>query len=646
MCGIAGVMCSSPAVAVRAVRRMNLYQAHRGPDDVGSYFSRVGEKSLSLGHRRLAIQDVSASGHQPMVNERTQDVVVYNGELYNVAELRTELAGRGVVFHGRSDTEVLLHGFEHWGVGCLERLCGMFAFALFRPRDQKLFLARDPLGIKPLYFARSPDGFVFGSELKGVLASGLIEGRVDREGLASALAYGAVAAPRTMIEGVRMIDAGTCVEVDLSADGRSRNHVYWTFPGGAARRGSADVVGCALREHLQRAVASHLISDVPVGVFLSSGLDSTAVAVLAAEARQGDIDTLTVSLAEDPAIDESRAAAETAQLIGARHHAVRLGSSEALELTRSWLASIDQPTVDGLNTFVLSRAVREHGIVVALSGLGGDEMFGGYSSFREVPRWASWAHMVRPIPMAQRRRAAEWWIGGARGRKAGDLAASSGSILDLYLRGRRLFSDVDMQRFGFDEPARFTAGFLPPEVDASSWVTSNDTWASVRRLETQLYMGNMLLRDADVFGMRNGLEIRVPLLDRRVVDAALGWTQHRRDRVRDANKPWLTRALGESLPRHVLHQKKRGFSLPQAKWMCGVLRDEFESHMTTLARSGLLDPTTVWEPWNSFMSGHDTSAWSRAWLMATVGAWYGHSMQPLGAPASSDDHEICEGMLQ
>jgi asparagine synthase (glutamine-hydrolysing) len=643
MCGIAGAMCSSAAASVGAVRRMNDAQAHRGPDGVGVYTAQVGRSSLALGHRRLAIQDVSPSGHQPMVNPATEDVVVYNGELYNVNELRKELSVGGAPFRGRSDTEVLLRAFERWGTDCLDRLYGMFAFGIYRPSNQRLYLARDPLGIKPLYIARTKDGFAFASELKGILASGMVENRVDRYGLASLLAYGAVAAPRTMIDGVHMVDPATCVEIDLSGRAPERSHVYWRFPDTLAYESSPGSVGEALREPLERAVSSHLISEVPVGVFLSSGLDSTAVAVLAAQARGGDIDTLTVSLAEDPSIDESRAAAETAQVIGARHHAVRLGASEALELTRRWLASIDQPTVDGLNTFVISRAVREHGIVVALSGLGGDELFGGYTSFRNVPRLVRLARMARWLPAPQRRRIAERIVRGTRGRKGGDLAASSGSVLDLYLLWRRVLSDADMERLGFEQPELRAAGYLPPEVDATRYVSKDDVWASVRELETRLYMGNMLLRDADVFGMRHGLEIRVPLLDRRVVDTALAWSLRTRG-IGHANKPWLTSALRGRLPSHVLHQKKRGFSLPQAKWMRGVLRDEFESHLRLLASSGMLEPKAVWGPWHQFIDAKDQSAWSRAWLMATLGAWLQQIQTPLSdasnvgeAPLNGED---------
>ncbi|HLK35467.1 MAG TPA: asparagine synthase C-terminal domain-containing protein, partial [Polyangiaceae bacterium] len=421
--------------------------------------------------------------------------------------------------------------------------------------------------------------------------------------------------------------------------------VHWRFPEVATQESSPAAVGSALRAPLERAVTSHLISDVPVGVFLSSGLDSTAVAVLAAKARGGDIDTLTVSLAEDPSIDESRAAAETAQAIGARHHAVRLGSSEALALTRSWLGSIDQPTVDGLNTFVIARAVREHGIVVALSGLGGDEMFGGYSSFRDVPRLVRLASAMRWVPVRHRRRLAERLVGGFRGRKAADIAASDGSIVDLYLLGRRVVSDADMRGLGFREPEWRELRFLPPEVDAGRWVCRDDAWATVRKLETNLYMGNMLLRDTDVFGMRHGLEIRVPLLDRHVVDTALAWSRRAHPLVGASNKPWLTSALGTQLPGHVHRQRKQGFSLPQARWMRGVLRDEFESHLHGLAGSGWLDPKAVWGPWNEFITARDDSAWSRAWLLATLGAWYAQQ-ERLSRTASESPGDSEPALLQ
>jgi len=624
MCGIAGVIHSDEAIGVAAVHRMNGAQSHRGPDDVGVCALRCGHHAIALGHRRLSIQDVSPAGHQPMQDGSTGNTIVYNGELYNVEEVRSELAALGVTFRSRSDTEVVLAAFARWGIESVERFCGMFAFALYAPRDEILYLARDPLGIKPLYLAETNDTIIFASELRAVVAAGFTDHRVDRVALASLLAYGAVVAPRTLLEGVRLVDPGTSVAFELSSMRRRRVQEHWRFPHRVSRESREGQVVTALKATLSSAVASHLISDVPVGVFLSSGVDSTAVAVLAAEAREGDVDTFTVSLADDPSLDESAAARETARRIGCRHHDVPISDPEAVHLARSWFSSLDQPSVDGLNTFLISRAVRERGIVVALSGLGGDEMFGGYSTFREVPalRWA--LALGKPLAPARRRAIAARLarpLGGARALKAGDLAASDGSILDLCLLRRRLFSDDEMRRFGFEAPEWRQRRYLPPELPVEQWLYEGDEWASIRQLETRLYMGNMLLRDSDVFGMAHALEIRVPLLDRRVVDAALDWSRAPRHFVKGPNKPWLRAALGARLPDHVRPLAKRGFSLPHARWMRGSLRDEVEAALDGLCVSGLVEASTVRGTWRNFLAADRDAGWSRAWLLSALASW-------------------------
>ncbi len=602
---------------------MNVAQAHRGPDDAGIFSDQVGAYALALGHRRLSIQDVSQAGHQPMTHPETGDVIVYNGELYNVTELRTELASSGAQFRSRSDTEVILHAFATWGRGCAERFHGMFAFALWSPRQRTLHMVRDPLGIKPMYVAATPQSLIIASELRAILATGAVERNIDQHGLASLLAYGAVAAPRTMIDGVRLLDPGNWSEVTFGETLVRRDFVYWRSPAVRRRTVSANVAGAELRGPLERAVRAHLISDVPVGVFLSSGIDSTAVAALAAEARGGDIDTFCVCVETDSGVDESGPAAHTAALIGARHHEVRLGEGEALKLARNWLLSTDQPTIDGLNTFVISRAVRERGIVVALSGLGGDEMFGGYSTFTEVPLMRRLAPLARLMPSHLRRRMAMIIanrFGAHRALKVADLAASSGNLIDLCLLRRRLFADQNMTDFGFGDRSLRSRHFLPFEALSSLDLSSDSDWIAIRRLETALYMGNMLLRDSDVFGMAHGLEIRVPLLDQGVVDCALSLSRTSRISPRGPNKPCLVAALGNRLPKHVLSLPKRGFSLPQAEWLVGPLHSEFSDRVEYLARSGLMAPQAVRLAWSRCVHA-DGAGWSRGWLLATLGAW-------------------------
>jgi asparagine synthase (glutamine-hydrolysing) len=629
MCGIAGVFDADAGRALAAVARMNAAQVHRGPDDEGVAAFEVAGATLAFGHRRLSIIDLSPAGHQPMVHAASGAALVYNGELYNTDSIRRTLEARGERFRGRSDSEVLLSALVTWGIDALRRVDGIFAFAFFDPRSSRLLFARDPLGIKPMYVAFRRGRLAFASELRAIEASGVIEPRVDRGGLASVLAYGAVVGPRTMFSDVTALEPGTCVDVDLRAiaageavDLGARSTRYWDFPRARAIREPDAVVGRALRERVAAAVEAQLVSDVPVGVFLSRGLDSSAIAAFAAAARPGDVDTFTVTLGGDRSLDEGPIAAATARALGTRHHGIVVDEVELPELARRWLRSIDQPTVDGLNTYIVSKAVREQGIVVALSGLGGDEMFGGYSTFREVPPLSAVLGTLDPLPASMRRAVAERLLARrsrAQRQKGGDLAAAGGKLRDVYLARRRVVSDADMEALGFGELA--ADAYLPAAVDLERGVGPSDPWTSVRSLETRLYMRNVLLRDTDVFGMAHGLEIRVPLLGQPVVDFALTRTRSWLDVMPGSKKRWLVEAVRGLVPDAVHSLPKAGFALPFARWMRGPLRDEMAEGVRALATSGLVDGSAVDAVWNAFLADEDGRMWSRAWTLAITGSW-------------------------
>jgi asparagine synthase (glutamine-hydrolysing) len=624
MCGIAGVVHRNETVALAAARNMNAAQAHRGPDGEGLRAIRANGAeggSLALGHRRLAIQDLSPAGAQPMENPETGDVIVYNGEVYNVAELRAALADGGL--RGHSDTEIILKAFARWGIECLDRLEGMFAFALYAARENKVYLARDRLGIKPLYWSiHREGGLVFASELRAMLASGLVDRRIDRIGLQSVLAYGAVAGPRTMLEDVRLLDPGTWTAFDVGRPHPPPSPLrmvrYWEPPERPRVDRSGERAAEALRESLVVTVRNHLVGDVPVALFLSGGIDSTALAVVAGELRGGDIDTFTVRLEGDAAIDEAPVARRTAAAIGVRHHDVTLAESDTLALATRFMESLDQPTVDGLNTYVISRAARQQGIVVALSGLGGDEMFGGYSTFRSAPLLAGAAQIASRLPRGPLRALTSRLASrlGTRGDKLADLLDVEPSIAAMAVSRRRLMSNEQMQGLGF--ATRPGDLFLPPECVVGRPATGSSPWAIVRDVEARFYMGNMLLRDADVFGMAHGLEIRVPLLGTGVVDTALRFA---RPSIVRPGKPWLVKALEGRMPPEVLAGRKRGFSLPQARWMRGPLRDSFEARIEAVAQSGHVDPDGVRRVWERFLREPQGPAWSRAWLLGSLGEW-------------------------
>lgn len=632
MCGVAGVYLHERMAMASAdlepIRVMTQAMVHRGPDDEGIECFVVPGGVLQLGQRRLSILDLSAAGHQPMAHAETGSWLVFNGEIYNYPQLRTELETSGACFRSRCDTEVILHAYARWGTDCFERLHGMFAIGLYDQARQCLILARDPLGIKPLYYAQGARGLAFASELRALVASGLVERDLDRRALAGLLAYGAVQQPLTMYQGARLLEPGVWTAIDLtrpaSSAALSVRKRFWHFPttqvGGDYGQAAEN-----LRGVLTDAVRSHLVSDVPLGVFLSSGLDSSTVATLSVAASSSTIRTFTIGFAEHQAIDEGPVAAETARLLGVEHHPILLGEADVLQQTQRYLDALDQPTMDGLNTYIIAGAVRAHGIKVALSGLGGDELFGGYPSFAQVPALARWLRRAAVIPPRLRRELAGLaYLGRAKAqrRKARELAMTPPTVRYLYLRRRRLFSDCELGAFGLSPDALdLDDAFLPPESLSNDGLAGLDPRAAISVLESRFYMGNMLLRDADVFGMAHGLEIRLPLLHQSLIDTVYALPGAWRVPRQGQNKPLLADAMAGHLNPQLQGLPKRGFSLPHAAWMAGPLRPRFEHLMDRVADSGLVAPAAVRALWQDFLLDRTGPTWSRAWTLGVLGAW-------------------------
>lgn len=588
MCGITGILTPDLATARRAVAAMNQAQHHRGPDHVGEIFIKVGPLWLGLGNTRLAILDRSEAGHQPMVNPQTGDCLTFNGEIYN----RRDLTPTGAALRSGSDTEVLLR----WGHDRIEKLDGMFAYAFYRAADETLTLARDPAGIKPLYYARVNGHFIFASEIRALLASGLLDRSLDAASVAGFFAYGAVPEPRTIFQSVRALEPGTTLT--LPGDRVER---FWNFPD---MRES--VAPEEIRETLEREVRTHLDSDVPVGVFLSSGLDSTIIAGLAAKA--GRVRTFTVGL------DEASEARKTAELLQTDHHEVRLAPADVISWTRAWLRHMDQPTIDGLNTYIVSRAARHAGITVALSGLGGDELFGGYPTFRDVPQICSRLGLV---PRSLRKTAA--WVASV-GRptqireKALDMSETGGTLPQIYLHRRRVMSNRQMSDLALETPEVS----LPATIE-------DDPVASVARFEFSTYLRNMLLRDSDDASMANSIELRVPMLSRSMLDLAYSIPGDRLLPAGAPSKHVERTAFADLLREPLLNQPKRGFTLPIGEWMLGPLKEEARAGCETLKRTGVVRPMGVDRIWKAFVNEPKSPVWSRAWALVVLGNYLGRA---------------------
>jgi len=629
MCGIAGILAPDEQLVRRVLPPMMDAQSHRGPDERDSTFLRFGNLTLGFGHLRLKIIDLSSCAHQPMIHPQTGDQIIFNGEIYNFQLLRRELEALGIRFKGHGDTETLLHALTLWGPeATIPRLQGMFAFAYYEVARQRLVLARDSIGIKPIYIARIPGGFIFASEIRGLLASGLLDTTLDLRGVASLLAYGAVQHPLTLFKSIQSFPAGhyqilTPESFANGYDAEAGLRRFWSFPAPDPGITEQEAVP-RVRQIIDDAVRDHLISDVPTGVFLSSGLDSTIVAGVAAR-HTPHLRSFTVGFADQPDLSECQLARETADTFGLRHTEVQVTADEALAATQSWLRALDLPSMDGLNVYVISGAVRRQGITVALSGQGGDELFGGYPTFVEVPRLRSMAAKAAWMPAAFRKSLARVATVGkseAVRQKAVGLAGSNGGILSLYLHRRRAMSDPQLQSLGLDAHAlALTEDYLPPEAAAEAAVNPRDVVWSVSRLESQFYMGNMLLRDGDANGMAHSLEIRVPLLDQRLLDYALAIPGSVRLPAGARPKYLLRQAFPELLRPALQRQGKRGFELPVRRWMLGPLRELCQSGLQTLRSIDLLNSASLDSFWSAFEREPESPIWSRVFTLCVLGLY-------------------------
>jgi asparagine synthase (glutamine-hydrolysing) len=631
MCGIAGIITNRDINVDRALTRMLEMQIHRGPDEGGKQITIYKNGIVGFGHRRLSIIDLSPAGHQPMIEPETGAQVVFNGEIYNFQDLRKDLEREGVCFRGHSDTEVLLHGLVRWGQDFLKRLAGMYAFAFFKPHEGEVLLARDPLGIKPLYVASLPGVFVFASEIRAIMSTEIVSSHPDRRALAGLLAYGAIQEPCTFFESIKAFPRG-CYKnisvVDLESSVHRASKKHWSFPEVSTGITEEDV----LPEILQRmnvSVREHLISDVPIGIFLSSGLDSTVIAGLAVN-HSPKVRTYTVGFTDTPDVSEANLARETAEVFGTEHTEVNITFKDAEKIAMSWLQNLDQPSVDGLNTYIISQAAKAQGITVALSGLGADELFGGYSNnFSLVPRILKMKKRFSFFPVL-------FWMILAKlmtlnkpeavRQKAEDMACADASILDLFLSSRRCISNKWLQKLGVDSNSlHLTKNFIPPESLEYVKLNINDDVGAVSQMVSIYYMGNTLLHDTDVNSMAHSLEIRVPFLDRRVLDFVYSLPGNIRVPNGVANK-YLIRQCFEGLLREDLRkQKKRGFSLPIGSWIVGPLREICEESLKYLKSMDILHPDGIDTIWNSFIKAPESLRMARAFNLCVLGFFCKHN---------------------
>ncbi len=612
MCGIAGVLGAADEAAVA---RMIEAMAHRGPDDVGVYVDREG--GVALGHRRLSIIDLSSAGHQPMSGAEGRHHIVYNGEVYNFAELRAELTAKGHRFRSNSDTEVLLAAYASRGALCLDRLRGMFAFAVWDKDEKELFLARDRFGIKPLYWAESNGRVVFASELKGMLASGLISRQLDAEAVSQYLSLGSVQAPRTILANVSAILPGHYLRIK---NGRKEQVRYWDLPRLSENNGDAipadlPEVEEELRRLLEESIRLHMIADVPVGAFLSGGVDSTAVVSLMSRALNRPLKTFSVGFRDAyKPWNDLPYAEEVAQRFDTEHQEVIVTGEDVATEFEPFIQAIDQPSSDGINTYFVSKFTRQS-VTVALSGLGGDELFAGYPHFRRLQIAERFHFPGDPMIKSGLRFLSHF--GPGRVRKAAELLGAR-DFAARYAATRRMYQDDEKRRLlspelrgeaGGDGLADLYGPYVRPELD----VVARTTY-----LETGTYMANTLLRDTDATSMSQALEVRVPLLDHVLAEFAFR-LKPRMKLDRGRSKVAFVGALRDVLPESVVNRPKRGFEIPIGHWLPGPLWPTVREVLTSAETRRLFSGTGV----ASLLAqaGEPRASYAKVWAPLVLAAW-------------------------
>ena len=638
MCGIGGVIGRLDDVNRAALERMNDAMVHRGPDGSGSWVSAPDSRGWGalLTHRRLSILDLSSAGAQPMVDPVTGHVTVFNGEIYNFRDLRRRLVAEGQKLQSTGDTAVMLRALGLHGPEAVGWLRGMFAFACWNPKERRLLLARDPLGIKPLYLAQSSDpnagwSLAFASELRALLASGLLGApHLDPQAVASSVWNGFVVGPGTAVKGVDLLWPGRLLEFD--GEGKEvRQQDFWRIPDHAPdsitdERDLAAVLDEGLRLHLE--------SDVPLAVLLSGGVDSSAVANLAQLAAQSPIHTFTLAFEEEE-LNEGPIARRIAAAIGTEHHEVLLTEARFVENLDAALDSLDQPTFDGLNAYYVSSAIRAAGFTVALSGTGGDELFGGYTSYRDLPTLYRWSRRAAWVPRSLQTAVARLatWPFRRRGAtmppqtrwaKLPEMVQHGDDLLTLYQLAYALFLPGFQLELLAPSFAEALADGLPVAMRQRIIAESRGRTplSAISVMEQRLFLGERLLRDNDVASMACSLEQRVPLVDQVLLENVERMPDNAR--YRPLGQKAVLRRIGlRGLEPALFERPKSGFVLPFDRWIRSGLKDAMDQTLRdpqAIAPAGL-DPVAVARLWRAFLEGAPGMYWSRVWSVYVFIRW-------------------------
>jgi asparagine synthase (glutamine-hydrolysing) len=614
MCGIAGIIDRKgrePDPSL--IRKMTEAMSHRGPDADG-FFADGG---IALGHRRLSIIDLSAAANQPFADNSGRWVMVFNGELYNYQEVRRLMGD--YVFRTNSDTEVIIAAYAKWGVDCLSYFRGMFAIVIWDRQEKEIFMVRDPMGVKPLYYFLDNDRLLFASEVRAILATGLVKRRLDETALPDYFSYQSISYPHTMIEGVSQLEAGSWMTIKKGAIEKKR---YWDVTNISKDEDmDAGLVRTRIRELLLQSVRRRLVSDVPVGAFLSGGIDSSAVVGLMAKAGNTAPNTFNICF-EEKEYDESAYAEIIARKFNTHHTRVLLKPASFLSELENALAAMDTPSGDGSNTYTVSKAIRSSGIVVALSGVGGDELFAGYPFFEQYLQIHRKGWLWK-IPPGLRKSMAGLMPGSASGKRQRMmqiLCAPSNAIEDMYPIFRQILSPRLLAQLTSLTGSGGLMTSVQQELEARKDQLSRlPLLSQVSAAEYLGYTQHTLLKDTDQMSMAASLEVREPFFDQDLVEYVLAIP----DRLKKPAYPksLLVESLKPMLPDEIVFRKKQGFLFPWNVWLKNELRSFCEAHILRMAQRSFIHGDRLIKYWRSFLAGEPAIRWPEIWLFVVLEYW-------------------------
>lgn len=599
MCGINGIIGASIEESKAIVSAMNGSMKHRGPDDSGTYVSTA----FAFGQTRLSIIDLSTAGHQPMFSNDGKICITFNGEIYNFKSIKGQLTDYPFVTN--TDTEVIIAAYLKWGLTFIEKLDGMFAFALHDSHTNQTLLVRDRLGVKPLYYYKANDGkLIFASEVRSLLASGLIKRKLNTGALSDYLTFQTIPGNETLIQGVFMLPSGAYM---LIKDEASEINNYWSINDFKATKTTRESAIKTTRDLFLGAVEKRLMSDVPLGAFLSGGIDSSAVVAAMSECGVS-INSYNINFNEKQ-FSEAKYADLIAKKFKTNHTQIDLTADEFLAMFPAAMKALDQPSWDGVNTYVVSKAVKGAGISVALSGVGGDEWFGGYPVFNRLGGGS--IEKLKYIPQTIRQiiaKTANSIKNDYSIAKKFELLASNMSLENSYFAIRKLFTQSQINSI-LKQPSEFNHAYFP----------NNNEYKAISIAEWENYLKPMLLRDTDQMGMAHALEIREPFLDYQLVEFVLSLPDEYKKGT--APKALLVDAMGDLIPEEIVHRPKMGFVLPWQNWLKNELKTIVNEGLDVLCYHPQFNANTINKLRKNYYSNTNNIRWNMILNLAVLGLW-------------------------